>query len=94
MSFSEYPCLSRADQPYLFFFHKEHGSLAQTGYPQVGVYLDELFYPLFPGLSGMALRVGIEVMRIDLEGDEVESPERRRPYYGHVVGCPDGRAGE
>ena len=40
----------------------------------------------------MRIRVGIEIMRIDLESNQAESGQGRRLDNRHIVGCPNRRA--
>src|SRR5437867_5348131 len=55
----------------------------------------ELADPLLPGLSlvGRA-RIRIQVVRVDVEGDQDQRVETRGLYNWHVVGGLDGDAGD
>ena len=56
----------------------QHGAFAEADHPDIRVDLDEFLDALFAGFPGMAFRMGVEVMRIDLEGDQVAGVEPDR----------------
>ena len=83
----------RALQRQRVTLHAQHATLAQTGHIDVVVGGDELLDALFARFAGVSGRIGVEVVRVDLEGNGADGVERGGLDDGHVVGGADRGAG-
>jgi len=90
---AEYAGCAVSDKGEAVLFSAEHGAFAQSHNSHPGVDFQEFKDALFAGFPGMTFRVGVEVVGIDLEGEQGEGVEAQGVGDRHVVGSAQGRAG-
>ena len=77
----------------LLILHLKPCALTQTNDRHLGMEQHELLNPLFPRLAHVTIRVGVEIVWVDLSPDEAKCLEGRRLDDRHVIGRAQSRRG-
>ena len=88
------PGMECAQQLCLVTSDSENGALSESEDWRSAGYLMKLVDPLLASLTLVSrVRVSVNVVRVDVEGDQGQGGEGGRVDYGHVIGGVDAHRG-